>query len=234
MGRQARRQDVRHALHGLDEFLEQRRRLAVDLDDQHTFGRESRIELLQVLQRANEEAGAGQDDEGERDLRADERAQQARAWPRDACAALQRVRRRHGRCRLQRRRDAEEHARRDGDGGRESEDVPVRRQIELEWHWPPARMATRSRPRNVARTTPNAAPTSGEQQALDQQLTDDAAAAGADGEPHRHFSLPRRRAREQQAGDVRARNQQHEPDDAHQHVERLAVDLAQIRPPGAP
>ena len=49
-----------------------------------------------------------------------------------------------------------------------------------------------------------------EHEALDEQLPDDARAAGADRDAHGHFFLPADRAREQQVGDVRARNQQHQ------------------------
>ena len=56
----------------------------------------------------------------------------------------------------------------------------------------------------------------GQQQALEQQLTDQTATAGADREANRDLTLSAGRAREQQPGEVRARNQQDDADDRHQ------------------
>ena len=58
-----------------------------------------------------------------------------------------------------------------------------------------------------------------EQQALDQQLPDDAPARRAHRVAHRHLARPRRRARQQQVGDVGAGDEQHEADRAHQRQE---------------
>ena len=69
-----------------------------------------------------------------------------------------------------------------------------------------------------------------EHDALDQQLADDAAAARAEREPHGDLLLPRRRARDQQARDVGARDQQHAGDDAEQQPQRLRQLLPDWRP----
>ena len=55
------------------------------------------------------------------------------------------------------------------------------------------------------------------QQALGDELPDDAAAAGADGQPHGDFASPRRTAAGQEARDVRARHQQHGAGERDQH-----------------
>ena len=78
-----------------------------------------------------------------------------------------------------------------------------------------------------------------EQEAFGQELADEVGAGrakrGADGD----LALALRRARQQQAGDVRARDQQHETDGAEQHQERgadAADDLVaqRLQPDGAP
>ena len=61
----------------------------------------------------------------------------------------------------------------------------------------------------------------GEQHALDEQLLDDAAAGRAEREADRNLLLPRSGARDQQARDVRTRDQQHPADDAQEQPERL-------------
>ena len=52
-------------------------------------------------------------------------------------------------------------------------------------------------------------------------------ARGAEREPHRHLALAHRRACEQQVGDVRAGDQQHQPDDRHQQPARAHQVLAE-------
>ena len=64
---------------------------------------------------------------------------------------------------------------------------------------------------------------------LGEQLRDQLPAAGADRQPHGHLGRAARAAREQQVGDVRAGDQQHDPGDASRNssgVSRLAVDRA--------
>ena len=59
-----------------------------------------------------------------------------------------------------------------------------------------------------------------EQETLDEQLPDDLCAAGADRHADRYLVRPHGRTREQQICHIRARHQQHECDDAHQHWKR--------------
>ena len=72
----------------------------------------------------------------------------------------------------------------------------------------------------VASSSPATAAGRRQHQALDQQLTHDAAARRAERQPQRHLALTRGAARQQQIRDVRARNQQHAGDDRHQHPQR--------------
>ena len=65
------------------------------------------------------------------------------------------------------------------------------------------------------------------QQALGEQLPNQASATGAERQAQRELAPPRHRARQQQHGDVGARDQQHEADHAHQQQQRLSVGRAQ-------
>ena len=120
---------------------------------------------------------------------------------------------------MQRRREPEEHSGPEADGGKEREHDLVHR----ERH--PVRLADAGgghieqshAPRRQAETQ-NAAQDR-EQHALDEQLPDDAPAAGAQGDTHRDFARSLGGTRQQQIGHVRARDQQHERDGAHQREE---------------
>ena len=68
----------------------------------------------------------------------------------------------------------------------------------------------------------------GQQHALRQQLAHDAQPAAANCETDRHLALARGGFGEQQVRDVRAGDQQHKGDHAHQDRERLREVLAQI------
>ena len=60
-----------------------------------------------------------------------------------------------------------------------------------------------------------------QEDALDEQLPDDAPARGAEGHPDGDLARAVRRSRQQQVGDVRAGDQQHEGHRGEQHEERL-------------
>ena len=77
-----------------------------------------------------------------------------------------------------------------------------------------------SRLRPVGEQQPGGTAEHREQRALCEELKDQASAAGAEREPHGDFLLANRCAREQQICDVRARNQQHERHDDHEHATR--------------
>src|SRR6185369_14248023 len=70
----------------------------------------------------------------------------------------------------------------------------------------------------------------GEHDALDEKLSDDAPAAGAERESYGDFLLPRRRTRDQQARDVGARDEQHAADDIEEDFERAFELLPNRRP----
>ena len=69
---------------------------------------------------------------------------------------------------------------------------------------------------------PASEPAAREHRALDEQLPDDAAAAGADRRANRDFALADRRARQQHIGDVAAGDDEQEADRAEERIERAA------------
>ena len=73
----------------------------------------------------------------------------------------------------------------------------------------------------VAISRPSGAAGERDDEALDQQLLDDAPPAGAEREADGNLALTRRGARDLQVGDVGAGNQQHAADQRHQHPQRL-------------
>ena len=97
----------------------------------------------------------------------------------------------------------------EGDDGRVDRDAVHSRQV----LWTSA--ISRSMP-NLARRTPADRRQAREQQALNEQLPNQAQPAAAERGAHGKLALPRRRAHEQQVGDVRAGDQHHEADGAHQ------------------
>ena len=66
----------------------------------------------------------------------------------------------------------------------------------------------------------------GDQQALGDQLADQPAASGADGEPQRHLARANRRAAGQQPGDVGARDEQHRERERREHRDQHRVRRA--------
>ena len=106
----------------------------------------------------------------------------------------------------------------------------VRRQIERDW---------RRSEGNHADEQPTGAPREQDgdcgahqrqQAALDHELTHDASAARADSQSDRDLTLPCGCAGQQQAGDVRGRDEQHEHRDRHQQEQRPHIQRPEIRP----
>ena len=192
-----------------------------DPEGHRLFGREARRHPRHLDEAANEQSGAGEQHDRERHLRHDQRGAHAvgAAARRPATAALaQRPLSRAAR-RLQRREQTESQAGDEGDTEGEEHDGAVQ--------------ADGLEPRNVGRLSGHQRPGRpvGDHQAddaagkaeddrLGQQLPEQPAAAG----PHRHadreLTLTRRRTRQQQVGDVRAGDQQHQADRTEQHEER--------------
>ena len=140
--------------------------------------------------------------------------------------------------RLQRRHEPEHDRRRQSEAGREQPDAEVglgrdRARHAFERHHAEQQIADPDREHQS-----DDAAGDREHEALGERLADQPAASGAERQPHRDLLLPRRRAAQQQVGDVRARDQQHEADHGHQHEERRAArrsgsPTGRARPAGA-
>ena len=114
---------------------------------------------------------------------------------------------------------------------------PIRRQFGVRSNTtrlPPVEMrSTRNWPETQASPIPKAAPMSDSTVLSISSCRTIPASPGTDRKTNSDFLPPRRRPRQHQARDVRARDEQHQPDESHQHEQRLPVDLAQVRPAGA-
>ena len=227
MGGEAGRHDPGQPLHLFEERSRHGGPPAFEIDQQHAFRIEAGIEILQIPQRADEQARSGEQHQRQRHLRAHQRPEQPRRRTAGSRVCLEGRGRSCG-GRLQRRRDAEQHTGRNRDRAGEAEDVPVGRQIERDLIWPGRNQAEEKATRHPGQPDSDRRADRRQQRAFDQQLTHNPGAAGADRQAHRDLSAARRGARQQQARDIGAGDDQHQPDHRHQHQQRLAVDLSQV------
>ena len=196
--------------------------------------RNAGVGRLQVLQASDEQAGAEQQQEAERDLRRDEPfAQEQRAAA--AGNRSHRVPERRPRIR----------ATRANRGNQPEDDAGRRRQHNREREDPQVR-ARRNRQRLTVRrhecqqgacqrdgeSNSNDTAERREHAALDEHLTDQTSARCPERQSHREPFLPHECARDQQVRDVRACNQQDETDHAHQDDEPGREIVPQRREPG--
>ena len=178
-----------------------------DLREQQMIRAESRIDGGESRKRANEEAGANDEECGQRDLKSHDGLPDGRAAL-DAVGNL----RAHGReC----GREAEQQARGDRDQRGKTEYLPVE---------------VRREPRDGAASDVGERQSGGaanrrEQQALDQHLPQNARPPGAEREAHAHLALPPRSAREHQRGDVGAGEKKDQTEKEHQHRDGGGEDL---------
>ena len=124
-------------------------------------------------------------------------------------------------------REAEEDRRR----GRDRRGEPERREVHLRRQQRPSigRHEQHQRARGPTGAEDAENPAGGRhQQTFRQQLADETRPAGAEREAKRELPPPRHRARQEEHGDVRARDQQHEPDHPHHQVEGFAVGAPQL------
>ncbi len=167
-----------------------------------------------------EQPGAGQQQDGRGDFADHERGpQSARAPRRSASARARHLRQRHGR-RVPRGEEAEEQR---GPRGQQRGDQCHARiegqhdRLRQRARWNERRRDAHRGPRDrqAGRTARDR-----EQQALDEQLLNDAPAGTAERRPHRDLPSTAEPARQQQVRDVRAGHQQHERHDSRQHQRR--------------
>ena len=155
--------------------------------------------------------------ERDRDLADDERVAHGEAAHRTAVGVLvlDRLDDRRTR-RLQRGQEAEQHAgdRRRGNG--EGEHAPIERDVERDRDRERQIGVQHGAERGARHDYAGYATGGGKQQRLDQELTHERAAFCADRETNRHLFATVARLREEEAREIRARDEQHESDDDHQ------------------
>ena len=192
-----------------------------DGEGQLAVGVEAGIDGGQAHEAVQGEAGADEQDDGQGDFRDDER--DAEPLPRAsragaAAAGAQRIGR-IGRRALHRRREAEDQRRHEREQERRQEDAAVERRV--------------GEPRNVGRPERDQrrrAPAGERERArradriehrrLRQELPHEPPAPRAERLADRDLAVARGRARQQQVGDVRARDEHDEADGAEEDVER--------------
>ncbi len=196
---------------------------------QHRRGVEAEIDALQPPETLDQQRRADQQHQRERELADDEDAAQARRASGGAGPArrLAHHRLQLGVRALNRRRQAEEHAGHDRQGGREREHGRVdvdglqsRQARRADLH---EGVDAPDRDQQAERAAGRR-----EQHALGQELPHQARAAGAQRAANGNLPLPDRRAREQQVRDVGAGDQQHEADRGEQRQQRRTHVADQI------
>ena len=187
-----------------------------DVQRQHRIGIEAGIECRQISYRPNHQAGAHQQDDGQRQLHHDERGPQPlRSAPvAAACVFLERGGQIH-RPRLQSRREPDEHAARERHSDRKSRDphVEARRHEAWKRHWTPSE---ESRDSHARQEQANDGAEHREHAALGHQLPEQPGAARAERGPHGHLAPAVFRSRDQEVCHIRTRDEQHERDGCQQ------------------
>ncbi len=186
-----------------------------------TIGDEARIDPRELDETSNQQPGRDQQHDGKRRLGHHQRATQAMTTAIASPSACMDELQQASSSRLQRRDDAE-HQRRE-DGARKAKSTTVPLTATASRRGMSAGCAhTSTRTAAYASSTPTAPPTDAQHDGLCHELPHQPSAAGAKRRPHRQFATARRAAREQQAGDVGAGDQQHQRDGAEQHEQRRA------------
>ena len=193
------------------------------------LGAKARLDVLNAHDSRDHETGRDEQHERDRDLADQERAAEAvvlAAGGRFAARILQRIvrgvhRRVHRRYQTHHNADQYRHAERESDHDRIERDL-VRARNEV------VAQMRQQRQRDCREDEADHSAGEREHQAFDEELRDDAAALGAEREADADFLAPAREAREQQIGDVRARDQQHARDRGEQHAVGLALVADEI------
>ena len=185
---------------------------------------ESGVDALQRERAANQQAGADEQQQRQRDLGDDQaRAQPiAEAAARRSAAALAQAHLHVGAREPQRGREAADDARDEPDRDRKAECHRIDPRLIEAGHVPRARRDD-ARDEPVREQQAGAGGGERQQHAFGQQLPHDTHAPDAERRADRDLAPARRAAREQQVRHVAARDEQHDEDGAEQHEEPRAV-----------
>ena len=199
---------------------------------QHAPRLEPRVDALHVHEAAQQQPGAEEENDRQRDLRDDQRLPHAMARAPGARAAV-RLQRfvRIGPCGLKRRQDPDEQPRgcREREAPQQHPAVDARSKIEhRELRGDQRRRRLQA---DVREQKPCGRAGEREEQALGQQVTREPPPPGAERKAHGQLALPRRRAREKQVREVGARDEEHERHGAEEHERGRTRVLEQRRRP---
>ena len=190
----------------------------VDLQQQKMIGAESHIHGAQPGQRAQKQSRPDHQQRRQGDLESDQRpaAQSLPPSRRRLRALFQPVIHVIPRSR-QRRRKPKQNSRQHGHCRSESKNAPIKVHVD-----PDRLPGILDHPRQrisaeISNHQPQGPTHSRQRQALHQHLAQDARAPRSQRQPHAHFPLPLRPARQHQVGNVGARQQQHQSHQRHQH-----------------
>ena len=190
-----------------------------DAEGERRAGVEAVIDRAQLLEAAHHQAGRCEEHQGERDLPAHHQltgAMRRAARRLAASAVVQRARERHD---PQHRHGAEDRGGQDGERERERRDHTIELNLAKPWQTgrPERHEQAHAAPRE--RQTDDG-PGNREQQALGQEIARDAETAGAERPADGDLAAARFRSHQEEIGDVRARDEQHETDRREQNPER--------------
>ena len=199
-----------------------------------TVRTEPEIDRLQPLERLHDETAGDEQGGGDGDLGDDQRRKRSAPLPPGACAVLGALHRGHeigGAGRLECRSKAGESARRQRDRQREQKHPSV--DAEIPQPQTKARGLNRAQGREQRDEPDREQHTDGaarrrEQQVLREQLAHQAAASGAQGSADGNLALARYAARQKQARDVRAADEQQEPDSDGERIEKPLCPAVEV------
>jgi hypothetical protein len=190
-----------------------------ELRGDHAARIEADLETGQAHEAAQEQAGADEQGERQRHLGAHQDAAEDVAVADERAPALAQRRRQVGLRGAQRRHQPEDERAAEGDG--EGEDQRAGVHVERDHRRDAGdRAQDVDAPRGQQR--PEGAGDHRQDEALEHELADDAAAAGAERGAHGDLVAARGAAREQQVGDVGAGDEEDEHDRDHEHDQRRA------------
>ena len=199
----------------------------VQLERQQVLAVESELNGREIRKRPHEQAGRDQNQEGEGDLRDHQHAAQAEAAkPVPARFAGSRfLERRHDvrPRRLERRSKPEQHARQQREPGHDDQHVPVQFRAQGEVLTSIRQQQRQETDAPDGEHDTQRAAEHGEQDALGEELADDPKPSGPQTQAECDFAPAGGRARQEEVGDVRARDAEDEAHQRQEDVERLRI-----------
>ena len=168
---------------------------------------EPEIDPDQRDEAAHEQPGPQQQDQRDRDLGGDQRVSQRPPPTGDAFAVALEALHQIPACAVERGRNPEQQRRQDGDSETEGERLAIQSELDFSRQRTLRKEPDERLDASIREEAARGGSKQSEEQALDQQLPDDAPPAGAERRSDRHFALAGRGSRQEHVGDVAAGNQ---------------------------